>query len=55
MKVILKEYQEKLGDVGDVVEVRAGYANNYLIPQGIALMATEGNINQMKTRKEESP
>ena len=51
MKVILKEYQEKLGDVGDVIEVKAGYANNYLIPQGIALLATEGNINQMKLVK----
>ena len=54
MKVILKEYQEKLGDVGDVVEVRAGYANNYLIPQGIALIATEGNINQMKIVKKKA-
>ena len=51
MKVILKEYQEKLGDVGDVVEVKAGYANNYLIPQGIALLATDGYINQMKLVK----
>jgi large subunit ribosomal protein L9 len=51
LKVILKEYQEKLGDVGDVVEVKAGYANNYLIPQGIALLATDGNINQMKLVK----
>ena len=51
MKVILKEYQDNLGDVGDVVEVKAGYANNYLIPQGIALLATNGNINQMKLVK----
>ena len=51
MKVILKEYQDNLGDVGDVVEVKAGYANNYLIPQGIALLATDGNINQMKLVK----
>lgn len=51
MKVILKKYQENLGDVGDVVEVKAGYANNYLIPQGIALLATGGNISQMKLVK----
>lgn len=51
MKVILKEYQEKLGDVGDIVEVKAGYANNYLIPQGIAMLATQGNINQMELVK----
>lgn len=51
MKVILTQYQEKLGDVGDIVEVKDGYANNYLIPQEIALIATKGNINQMKLVK----
>lgn len=51
MKVILKKYQDKLGDVGDLIEVKAGYANNYLIPQGIAVIATKGNINQMKLVK----
>ena len=51
MKVILTQYQEKLGDVGDLADVKAGYANNYLIPQGIALTATKGNINQMKLVK----
>ncbi len=51
MKVILKEYQEKLGEVGDIIEVKAGYANNYLIPNGIALLATQGNINQMELVK----
>lgn len=51
MKVILTQYQEKLGDVGDLADVKAGYANNYLIPQGIALIATKGNINQMKLVK----
>jgi len=51
LKVILTQYQEKLGDVGDLVNVKAGYANNYLIPQNIALIATKGNINQMKLVK----
>ena len=51
MKVILKQYQEKLGDIGDIVEVKAGYANNYLIPQEIAVIATKGNINQMELVK----
>jgi large subunit ribosomal protein L9 len=51
LKVILKEYMEKLGDIGDVIDVRAGFANNYLIPQGIAILATRGNINQMKLVK----
>jgi len=51
LKVILTQYQEKLGDVGDLIDVKAGYANNYLIPQNIALIATKGNINQMKLVK----
>jgi large subunit ribosomal protein L9 len=51
LKVILTQYQEKLGDVGDIVEVKAGYANNYLIPQEIAVVATKGNINQMELVK----
>lgn len=52
MKVILIKYHEKLGDVGDVVEVKSGYANNYLIPNGIALPATRGNINQTELLKQ---
>ncbi|MBM3702744.1 MAG: 50S ribosomal protein L9 [Actinobacteria bacterium] len=51
MKVILTNYHEKLGDVGDTVEVKSGYANNYLIPNGLAVPATKGNINQMKLVK----
>ena len=52
MKVILTKYHEKLGDVGDIVEVKSGYANNYLIPSGIVKPATRGNINQMKIVKQ---
>jgi len=51
LKVILTKYYEKLGDVGDIVEVKSGYANNYLIPNGVALPATMGNINQMELVK----
>jgi len=51
LKVILTNYHEKLGDVGDTVEVKSGYANNYLIPNGLAVPATKGNINQMKLVK----
>jgi large subunit ribosomal protein L9 len=51
LKVILSKYYEKLGDVGDIVEVKSGYANNYLIPSGVALRATRGNINQMELVK----
>lgn len=52
MKVILTNYHEKLGDVGDTLEVKSGYANNYLIPNGLAVPATRGNINQMKLVKQ---
>jgi len=51
LKVILTKYYEKLGDVGDIVEVKSGYANNYLIPNGVVLPATRGNINQMELVK----
>lgn len=43
MDVILMERIEKLGQMGDVVSVKAGYARNFLLPQGKALRATESN------------
>lgn len=44
MKVVLKERVDNLGDVGDVVQVAGGYARNFLIPRGLAVPATKGNI-----------
>lgn len=44
MKVILQERVTNLGNVGDQVNVRAGYARNYLLPRGKAMQATETNI-----------
>lgn len=44
MKVILKGYVDNLGDAGDVVDVANGYANNFLIPQNLALRATKGAV-----------
>ena len=41
MKVILKEDVQNLGQQGDVVEVKAGYARNYLMPQKLAILFTE--------------
>jgi large subunit ribosomal protein L9 len=43
MEVVLKKDYDSLGKAMDVVSVRTGYARNYLIPQGIAVPATEGN------------
>ena len=43
MQVILKENVEHLGQIGDIVKVAPGYARNYLLPRGFAMLATEGN------------
>ncbi|PWW82935.1 MULTISPECIES: 50S ribosomal protein L9 [Prosthecochloris] len=53
MKVILKKDIVTLGDAGEVVEVKNGYANNYLIPQGIALRATEGALRALDTERKQ--
>ncbi|KAB2913801.1 MAG: 50S ribosomal protein L9 [Bacteroidetes bacterium] len=44
MKIILKQDIKNLGYKDDVVAVKNGYANNYLIPQGMATIATESNL-----------
>jgi len=43
MKVILNDYVEHLGERGDVVDVKPGYARNYLLPKGLAYPDTPGN------------
>ena len=47
MKIILKKEVANLGDPGDVVEVKAGYGLNYLIPQGFATAATPSALKQL--------
>ena len=51
MKVLLCEDVGRLGWLGDVVEVAEGYARNYLLPQGIAKVATEGNTRAIAKEK----
>jgi large subunit ribosomal protein L9 len=51
MKVILKEDLSNLGAAGDVVDVKAGYARNYLIPQGLAYLASAGNIRRLEDER----
>ena len=46
MKIILKKDVANLGDAGDIVEVKTGYALNYLIPQGYATLATASALKQ---------
>lgn len=48
MKVILKENVEHLGHLGDVREVAAGYARNYLIPKGLVIAATARNLAEVE-------
>lgn len=54
MQVILKEDVEKLGDAGEVVDVKPGYGRNYLIPQGKATIATPGALKQLEQMKEKA-
>ncbi len=51
MKVLLCEDMDKLGWLGDVVEVKSGYARNYLLPQGIAVLATKSNVKSLAEEK----
>ncbi len=53
MKVILRKNVATLGDTGEVVAVKNGYANNFLIPQGIAIRATEGTLKALETEKKQ--
>ena len=48
MQIILQEDVEKLGTRGEVVEVAAGYARNYLLPHKLALEATANNIKRLE-------
>jgi len=52
MKVILKEDVKGTGKKGEMVNVKDGYARNFLFPKGLAVEATAENINIMKARKE---
>ena len=51
MQVILLERVAKLGQMGDVVDVKPGYARNFLLPQGKALTASEGNVASFEAQK----
>ena len=54
MKVILTETLDHVGDAGEIVEVKPGYARNYLLPRKLALVASTGNMavyEEVKTRR----
>lgn len=52
VSVVLNQSVSKLGNNGDLVDVAPGYARNYLIPQGLASLATKGIIKQVELRRE---
>ncbi|HMN48217.1 MAG TPA: 50S ribosomal protein L9 [Ignavibacteriaceae bacterium] len=51
MKVILRRDHETLGKIGDLVDVKDGYARNFLLPRGIAYAALKGNIKALEEEK----
>lgn len=53
MEVILLEKVRNLGGLGETVKVRSGYGRNYLIPNGLAVMATKDNIAKFEARRAE--
>ncbi len=53
MKIILLDKIQKLGGIGDVVDVSSGYARNFLIPKKKAMFASEDNLKYVESRKSE--
>jgi large subunit ribosomal protein L9 len=53
MKIILRKNVDNLGKIGDIVNVKDGYARNYLIPRGYAYLAKEGAIKRIEIEKKQ--
>ena len=51
VKLILREDVPSLGDAGELVSVKPGYARNFLLPRGKAILATEGNLKELEHHK----
>jgi large subunit ribosomal protein L9 len=51
MKIVLREDVETLGRKGDLLEVADGYARNYLVPRGLAIVATKGVVQQSEAMR----
>lgn len=51
MKLILKNDVENLGRFGEIVRVAPGYGRNYLVPKGLAVLATDGNVRQLEAER----
>jgi large subunit ribosomal protein L9 len=53
MKLLLRKNVRKLGQIGDVVEVKSGYARNYLLPYNLATEPTEANLRAIEEEKQQ--
>ena len=53
MKIILRQDHEKLGKTGEILEVKDGFARNFLIPRRIGYAATEGNLRMLAEEKKQ--
>lgn len=54
MEIILQEDVENLGEIGDIVKVKDGYARNYLLPRGLALTASRRNVRVLEHQKRQA-
>jgi large subunit ribosomal protein L9 len=54
MKLILRKDHERLGQIGSIVDVKDGYARNYLIPRGIAFPADDGHMRALEEEKKQA-
>ena len=54
MKLILRKTVDRLGDQGDVVDVKAGDARNFLIPHGLAYSASDANLRRLGQERDEA-
>lgn len=54
MKLILKQSVEHLGEAGQVVQVKAGYGRNYLVPHGLAYVASAANIKRLEEEQQKA-
>lgn len=53
MKVILRKNFDQLGKIGDLIDVKDGYARNFLLPRQVAYIATKGNIRALEEEKQQ--
>jgi large subunit ribosomal protein L9 len=53
MKILLRQDHEKLGEAGEIINVKPGFARNFLIPQGFGLVATAQNVKRYENEKKQ--